>query len=286
MPMILALPSPNDAGVAAGANKPPMPTAQAVTSQPSRLPPEMADAKKLQPEGTSPSLRFVVPADNAGAIEMSDCFAEAAGVDRTAHIEPIDPAGSADAGMSPRLPLSASPPLPVSASGRPVGTVGQAGSVAQPSDPASRVAAEDLLRQGAEALSAGKPVVAMAFFREAAASRPHDPQIPISAAVAALRQNHPEAAVELLEAAASRFPTSAAVYRTLGAACYRRTDYRAAQSALKQALLLDKANPLSYFLMGCTLVKLGQQPAADECFRQARLLDPKYAVPRQPGQMP
>jgi tetratricopeptide (TPR) repeat protein len=120
----------------------------------------------------------------------------------------------------------------------------------------------------------------MAFFREAAASRPHDPQIPISAAVAALRQNHPEVAVELLDVAASRFPKSAAVYRALGAACYRRTDYRAAQSALKQALLLDKGNPLSYFLMGCTLVKLGEQPAAEEFFRQARLLDPKYAVPR------
>jgi tetratricopeptide (TPR) repeat protein len=243
MPMLLALPSsPNDAGVAAGANQPPMPTAPAAASQPSRLPRETAAAKNLQPEGVSPSLRLVVPAENSGAIGISDGFAEAAGVNRTAHTEPIDPA--------------------------------------------ARAAAEDLLRQGAEALSAGKTDVAMAFFREAAASRPHDPQIPISAAVAALRQNHPEAAVDLLEAAASRFPKSAAVYRTLGAACYRRTDYRAAQSALKQALLLDKANPLSYFLMGCTLVKLGQQPAANECFRQAGLLDPKYAVPRQPGQMP
>ena len=157
---------------------------------------------------------------------------------------------------------------------------------AEPIDAAQRPAADDLLRQGAESLSAGKTDVAMALFREAAASRPDDPQIPISASVAALRQNHPEVAADLLQAAAGRFPKSATVYRALGAACYRRTDYRAAQSALKQALLLDKANPLSYFLMGCTLVKLGEQPAADECFRQARLLDPKYAVPRQPGQMP
>ena len=312
IPMILALSSlPNDAG--AGADKqaaaadtvprvsiltpsaaPARPAASATAPQPSRLPLETADAKKLQPEGVSPSLRFVVPAENSGAIEMSDRFAEAAGVDRTAHTEPIDPAGSAeaatrrqgdaatgghgDAGMSPRLPLSASPRL--------AGTVAQANRGVQSPDPAPNAAAEDLLRQGAEALSEGKTDVAMAFFREAAASRPHDPQIPISAAVAALRQNHPEAAVDLLQAAADRFPKSAAVYRTLGAACYRRTDYRAAQSALKQALLLDKANPLSYFLMGCTLVKLGEQPAADECFRQARLLDPKYAVPRQPGQMP
>ena len=157
---------------------------------------------------------------------------------------------------------------------------------AEPIDAAQKAAAADLLRQGAETLSAGKTDVAMVLFREAAASRPDDPQIPISASVAALRQNHPEVAVDLLQAAAGRFPKSAAVYRTLGAACYRRTDYRAAQSALKQALLLDKANPLSYFLLGCTLVKLGEQPAADECFRQARLLDPKYAVPRQQGQMP
>ena len=141
------------------------------------------------------------------------------------------------------------------------------------------------MRQGAEALSAGRTVVAMAFFREAAAARPQDRQIAISAAVAALRQNHPELAVDLLEEAAGRFPKSAAVYRALGTAYYRRADYRNAKR-LKQAILLDKANPLSYFLMGCTLVKLGQQPAAEEFFRQARQLDPRYAVSRQPGQTP
>jgi tetratricopeptide (TPR) repeat protein len=295
MPMILALPS-----------------SPAAASQPSRLPLETAAAKKLQPEGESPSQRFVVPAENSGAIEISGGSGEAARADRTAHTEPIDPAESAgatvgsanraDAGTRGRgdagttagatagLPSHAGSTVVQPSSGTPsprlVGTAGQAGSGTQALDPAGSAAAEDLLRQGAEALSAGKTDVATAFFREAAASRPHDPQIPISAAVAALRQNHPEAAVDLLEAAAGRFPTSAAVYRALGTACYRRTDYRAAQSALRQALLLDKANPLSYFIMGCTLVKLGQQPAADECFRQARLLDPKYAVPRQPGQMP
>ena len=235
MPMILALPS-----LPATVEGKPDPAA--ARSQPSRLPPETAVARKLQPEIAPSPPRLAAPAENSGAVEISDNFADAARVDRTAHAEPIDSAGSA--------------------------------------------AAEDLLRQGAEALSAGKTDVAMAFFREAVASRPHDPQIPISAAVAALRQNHPEAAVALLKAAAGRFPQSAAVYRALGTACYRRTDYRGAQSALKQAVLLDKANPLSYFLMGCTLVKLGQQPEADEFFRQARRLDPKYAVPRQPGQMP
>jgi tetratricopeptide (TPR) repeat protein len=320
MPMILALPSsPNVEGKAELAPAPkelPMmrlaemaaavpevsilaasPAAAPAAAQPGRLPLEAAPAKKLQPEEASPSLRFVVPADNSGVIEVSDRSGDAAGVDRTSHSEPIDPAGlssnlrstvtqpSGDA-PSPRPPVSASPCPRVPESGRPAAAVAQAGGGTPSPDPARNAAAEDLLRQGAEALSAGKTDVAMAFFREAAASRPHDPQIPISAAVAALRQNHPEAAVDLLAAAAGRFPKSAAVYRALGTACYRRTDYRAAQSALKQALLLDKANPLSYFLMGCTLVKLGQQPAADEFFRQARLLDPKYAVPRQPGQMP
>jgi tetratricopeptide (TPR) repeat protein len=270
----------------------------------------MAMAKKLQPESVSPPLRFVDPAENSGAIEISDGSAETARVDRTAHAESIDPAknagetaglpGSADAGTRghgdagatavapPGLPSSAGSTVAQPSSGSPSPRPPAPASprLVDTPDPAKSAAAEDLLRQGAEALSAEKTDVAMAFFREAAASRPHDPQIPISAAVAALRQNHPEIAVDLLQAAASRFPKSAAVYRALGTACYRRTDYQAAQSALKQALLLDKANPLSYFLMACTLVKLGQQPAADECFRQAARLDPKYAVPRQPGQMP
>ena len=282
------------------AAKPAAPTA----SQPSRLPQETAAAKKLQPDDESPSLRFVVPAENSGAIEVSDGLAEAAGVDRTAHTEPIDPFGGADGTVGParsaatgmrghtdaattRSAVAAvsgndarSPSPSDVATPRLASTAGQASSDTPLNDSVGGAAAEDLLRQGAEALSAGKTDVAMAFFREAAASHPHDPQIPISAAVAALRQNHPEVAVELLDVAASRFPKSAAVYRVLGAACYRRTDYRAAQSALKQALLLDKGNPLSYFLMGCTLVKLGEQSAAEEFFRQARLLDPKYAVPR------
>jgi tetratricopeptide (TPR) repeat protein len=278
-----------EVSILAAAPAPAGPEAPAAASQPNRLPPQTAAAQKLQLESASPGLRFVDAAGNSGAIEISDSFGEAAGVGRTAHTEPIEPAKSTEEtvglpnrGLGTAAQASGGAPTPPA----PLAARTDHAAHSEPLDPPKGAAAEDLLRQGAEALSAAKTDVAMAFFREAAASRPQDPQIPISAAVAALRQNHPEVAVDLLDAAASRFPKSAAVYRALGMACYRRTDYRAAESALKQALLLDKANPLSYFLLGCTLVKLGQQPAADECFRQARLLDPKYAVPRQPGQMP
>jgi tetratricopeptide (TPR) repeat protein len=309
-----------EVSILAVSSAPTGPTAPVAAPQPSRLPRETAAAKKLEPEDASPSLRFVDPAENTGAVEISDGSSQAAGVNHTAHSEPADQAKStgetvglpnnadaqtrkrADAGTTagaaaglPGNPASTavqpsgglSSPRPRDpAPPRLAGTTGQAIAGAASLDSAKSAATEDLLRQGAEALSSDKTDVAMAFFREAAASRPHDPQIPISAAVAALRQNHPEVAVDLLEAATVLFPKSAAVYRALGTACYRRTDYRAAQSALKQALLLDKANPLSYFLLGCTLVKLGEQPAADECFRQAGRLDPKYAVHRQPGQTP
>jgi predicted Zn-dependent protease len=110
------------------------------------------------------------------------------------------------------------------------------------------------------------------------AENPRDPQIPISAAVAALECNQPDIAIALVNPALSRFPESAALYRILGTANYRRGDYPASQIALQQALSLDNTSALSYFLMGCTLTKLGQAEAAEEHYERARQLDPRFAV--------
>jgi tetratricopeptide (TPR) repeat protein len=149
-----------------------------------------------------------------------------------------------------------------------------------PEVPTTPTASNDLLAQGGQALTEGNTPAALACFQRAMADRPDDPQIPISAAVAALRYNHPDVAIELLEPATRRFSDSASLQRILGTAYYRRGDYRSSQVALQQALSLDKSNALSYFLMGCTQVKLGETEAAERCFRQAQLLDPKYTARR------
>lgn len=139
----------------------------------------------------------------------------------------------------------------------------------------------DALQQGCQAIAEGNAEAAVACFHRAMADKPDDPQIPIAAAIAALRSNHPQAAIDVLEPAARQFPRSAVIQRILGAAHYRRGDYRSAQAVLQQALSLDKSNALSYFLLGCTQTKLGATEAAERCFRQAQLLDPKFTV--QPG---
>lgn len=138
----------------------------------------------------------------------------------------------------------------------------------------------DFLQQGRQALTRGDTQAGLACFQRAMADRPDDPQIPISAAIAALQSNYPEVAIGVLEPSARQFPRSAALQRILGTAYYRQGDYRSSQLALQQALSLDKSNALSYFLLGCTQVKLGESEAAERCFRQAQLLDPKYAVRR------
>jgi tetratricopeptide (TPR) repeat protein len=140
--------------------------------------------------------------------------------------------------------------------------------------------ADEIFHSGCEALSQEDPRLALAYFQRAIAEKPDDPQIPISAAVTALRHNRPEMAVDILEGASRQFPRSAAIQRILGVSYYRRGDYPSSQVALQQALSLDKSSALSYFLMGCTLAKLGQNEAAEQHFRQARLLDPKYATVR------
>ncbi len=129
---------------------------------------------------------------------------------------------------------------------------------------------------GQAALLQGTLQAAMEHFRQAAATKPDNPQIPISAAAALLRANRPELAIELLAPAAKQFPTSATVHRMLGVAYYRTGDYKSSEVALQQALSLDKSNALSYLLMGYTLAKLGQKAAAEAHFQQARTLDPRY----------
>lgn len=155
--------------------------------------------------------------------------------------------------------------------------------VAEPIDvavPAMTTTPNGFLEQGSQALAQGNTPMGMACFQRAIADQPDDPQIPIAAAIAALRENHPEVAIDLLEPAARQFPRSAALQRILGTAYYRRGDCRSSQVALQQALSLDKSNALSYFLLGCTQVKLGETEAAERCFRQAQLLDPKYTTRR------
>jgi len=139
-------------------------------------------------------------------------------------------------------------------------------------------AAEVALQKGDTVLREGSPERALAYFREAVALRPNNPQILISAATAALRQNQPDLAIELLQPAAKRFAGCAALERVLGAAYYRLGDYQSSQVALQQALSLDKSSALSYFLMGCTLLKLGQRESAEAHLQQAQALDPRYTV--------
>ena len=167
----------------------------------------------------------------------------------------------------------------------PLPRAGRAGSPGAAGSAASAGVAVDgpagqLLRKGQAALAEGSSKAAVEYFRQAAATKPDNPQIPISAAAAALRANQPEVAVEVLIPAAKRFPNSPAVHRMLGAAYYRTGDYKSSQVALQQALSLDKSSALSYLLLGCTLAKLGQNEAAEAHFRQARTLDPKYRVTR------
>jgi len=148
------------------------------------------------------------------------------------------------------------------------------GEAAQP----DRVRA--LLDRGRAALAEGSSEAALVHFRKAAAIRPNNPQIPIAAAIAVLRDNRPDLAIELLRRAERRFSGSAQLYRILGVAYYRLGDLPSSQVALRQALSLDKSSALSYFLMGCTLSKLGQSESAKVHLRQARTINPRYTLGR------
>ncbi len=137
-----------------------------------------------------------------------------------------------------------------------------------------------LIAEGEEALAGGDCEAAMAFFQQAQAAIPNDPQIPTLAAVSALELNRADVAVSITKPAISRFPGSAALHRTMGVACYRCGDYESSQVVLQQALSLDNTNALTYFLQGCTLSKLGKSEAATAHLRQAATLDPRYAQRR------
>jgi len=137
-----------------------------------------------------------------------------------------------------------------------------------------------LLRLGHAALIKGSRQAAGGFFKEAAALRPDNPQIPIFAAIASLRHNQPDLAIEVLTSVRQRFSDSAKLHRILGAAYHRVGDYRSSQVTLQRALSLDNSSPLTYFLMGCTLEKLGQVESAQAHFRQAQAIDPRYTARR------
>ncbi len=140
--------------------------------------------------------------------------------------------------------------------------------------------ADRCLSRGLDSLHRGSVDAARPLFEKAMAANPHDPQIPLSAAVAALECNHPDVAIALVKPALLRFPKSAALHRVLGTAYYRQGDFADSQTALQQALSLDKSSALSYFLMGCTLTRLGQTEAAADQFRRAGQIDPRFAVQR------
>jgi tetratricopeptide (TPR) repeat protein len=157
----------------------------------------------------------------------------------------------------------------------PNGTDSTAGAAL--SDCTEKNSTKTLLCKG-EALMHSAPGEAKHYFRQAAAAEPDNPQIPISAAMAALRANQSQAAVAVLEDAVKRPKAPAAVHRILGVAYYRLGDYPSSQRALRQALSLDKSDALAYFLMGSVMAKLGQPEAAESHFRQAEALDPRYAA--------
>lgn len=156
------------------------------------------------------------------------------------------------------------------------GDYGQRGS-ARPAPP---ISAETLLARGKEAISQDNTTTALAYFRKAIATNPDDPKIPTSAAMTALRHNHPKAAVELLNEAVAAHPANASLRRILAVAYYRVGEYTSSQVAAEQALSLDKSNALSYFLVGSALARLGKTEASEVHLRQARRLDPRFGAAR------
>jgi len=130
----------------------------------------------------------------------------------------------------------------------------------------------------ASAIASGDPVAALAAVETDMTNNPNDPQIPISATVAALEADRPETAASIARLGIAFHPSSAGLYRTLGAALYRSGDYSSSQVALQQALSLDNSSALAYFLMGRVSEKLGDTEAAQSHFARANELDPNLAV--------
>ena len=99
--------------------------------------------------------------------------------------------------------FSASPVLPAAARGADSSAGRSADFAGLPRErPGRRVAAE-----GSSGVGRRLAQVALEHFRQAAATKPDNPQIPISAAAALLRANRPELAVELLTRPRSSFLT-------------------------------------------------------------------------------
>lgn len=130
----------------------------------------------------------------------------------------------------------------------------------------------------ASAIASGDPVAALAAVETDMTNNPNDPQIPISATVAALEADRPETAASIARLGIAFHPSSAGLYRTLGAALYRSGNYSSSQVALQQALSLDNSSALAYFLMGRVSEKLGDTEAAQSHFARANELDPNLAV--------
>src|SRR5262249_29592276 len=129
------------------------------------------------------------------------------------------------------------------------GTATRVGSVARP--PARPTVIDNSLADAERALAGGDAAKARRLLSQVLSQNSDNPQVPVRAAVLALRYEQADMAIYLLQPAATRFSDSAAVSRTLGMAQYRKGNYTAAQTALSRALSLDKSNALAYLLMGC-----------------------------------
>jgi tetratricopeptide (TPR) repeat protein len=127
------------------------------------------------------------------------------------------------------------------------------------------------------AIASSDSMAALAAVETDLTDNPNDPQIPISATVAALEANQPETAASIARLGIAFHPSCAGLHRTLGAALYRTGNYASSQVALQQALSLDNSSALSYFLMGCVSEKLGDAEAAESHFARATELDPTIA---------
>lgn len=146
-----------------------------------------------------------------------------------------------------------------------------------------RTSVAELLRRVETCLADGALERALVHFRQAAALDPDNPQIPTTAAIAALRRRSPQVAMVMAQEALVAFPNWTPLLRTLGTAYYRQGDYESSQLVLQQALSLDKSDALAYFLLGCTYTKLGQSEAAEACFAEARRISPSLAAGHMSG---
>lgn len=141
--------------------------------------------------------------------------------------------------------------------------------------------AADLLVQAEAYMQAGDNRRATELVRQAQAAAPDDPQVTISATVAALRCGQTSLSAALAEEGVRRFPDCAGLHRALGHSYFRGGNLKASQVSLRQALSLDSRSGLTYFLMGQTLEKMGRREEAKRCLAQAQQLDPRLAAARR-----